>query len=341
MYGALSYYLNQLHGGPGKMTDRLIRLMRIITLVQAKPGILARELAERCETTERTIYRDMEALSAMHIPIANMGHGRGYMFISHFAMYPLNWSEEEAQAFMQLAEVMEDIRPLVKPSFESAYEKVIASSQKQRTERVEWSEQISKMFKEGSIICENNNGDEPNRSLLTLLQAGISHNSVEGNYQSQREMKSVRIDPYCLIPREYQFDLVGYCHLSQRIRTFQVNRLHDLKMMPNTFRKKDYLIQSYFRTASKTKESTEETAVKIRFSSLVVERVMQERFLVLPVITMEPEGTLLFETNVGDLEEILAWISKYGPEAEILEPEHCRHLMKERLNRWQQVYSQS
>ena len=257
MYGALSYYLNQLHGGPGKMTDRLIRLMRIITLVQAKPGILARELAERCETTERTIYRDMEALSAMHIPIANMGHGRGYMFISHFAMYPLNWSEEEAQAFMQLAEVMEDIRPLVKPSFESAYEKVIASSQKQRTERVEWSEQISKMFKEGSIICENNNGDEPNRSLLTLLQAGISHNSVEGNYQSQREMKSVRIDPYCLIPREYQFDLVGYCHLSQRIRTFQVNRLHDLKMMPNTFRKKDYLIQSYFRTTSKTKESTE------------------------------------------------------------------------------------
>ena len=68
---------------------------------------------------------------------------------------------------------------------------------------------------------------------------------------------------------------------------------------------------------------------------------MQERFLVLPVITMEPEGTLLFETNVGDLEEILAWISKYGPEAEIFEPEHCRHLMKERLNRWQQVYSQS
>ena len=50
------------------MTDRLIRLMRIITLVQARPGILARELAERCGTSERTIYRDMDALSAMHIP---------------------------------------------------------------------------------------------------------------------------------------------------------------------------------------------------------------------------------------------------------------------------------
>lgn len=57
------------------MTDRLIRLMRIITLVQAKPGILARELAERCGNSERTIYRDMDALSAMHIPIT-WGTGR-------------------------------------------------------------------------------------------------------------------------------------------------------------------------------------------------------------------------------------------------------------------------
>lgn len=61
------------------MTDRLIRLMRIITLVQARPGILARELAERCGTSERTIYRDMDALSAMHIPITHQGRGRAIL----------------------------------------------------------------------------------------------------------------------------------------------------------------------------------------------------------------------------------------------------------------------
>lgn len=285
------------------MTDRLIRLMRIITLVQAKPGILARELAERCETTERTIYRDMEALSAMHIPIANMGHGRGYMFISHFAMYPLNWSDEEAQAFIQLADVMEDIRPLLKPAFESAYEKVVASSQKNRTERVEWAEQVRGMFKEGGIVCQNMDDDESSDSLLLLLQAGISQNSMEGKYQSQGEMEMIRFDPYCLIPREYQFDLLAYCHLSERMRTFQVNRLYDLRIIPRTFRKNDYLIQSYFRTAWITRGSTEETVVKIRFSSLVVDRVMQERFFVRPVLTREPEGTLLFETVVSDAED--------------------------------------
>ncbi|WP_244213845.1 helix-turn-helix transcriptional regulator [Paenibacillus barcinonensis] len=339
--GAVAYDLKQHHGGPGKMTDRLIRLMRIITLVQAKPGILARELAERCETTERTIYRDMEALSAMHIPIANMGHGRGYMFISHFAMYPLNWSDEEAQAFMQLAEVMDDIRPLLKPAFESAYEKVVASSLKHSTDQVEWSEQISGMFREGTNVWDDQQGDEPNSSLITLLQAGISQNSVEGSYQSQEEKEIIRMDPYFLIPREYQFDLVAYCHLSERIRTFEVNRLQDLRMMPRTFRKNDYLIQSYFRTARTMKGSSEGAVVKIRFSSLVVEHVMQERLLAAPIVTIEPEGTLLFETVLGDVDQFLSWISKYGPEAEILEPKHYRILMKEHLRRWHQVYDDS
>lgn len=321
------------------MTDRLIRLMRIITLVQAKPGILARELAERCETTERTIYRDMEALSAMHIPIANMGHGRGYMFISHFAMYPLNWSDEEAQAFMHLAEVMENIRPLLKPAFESAYEKVVASSQKNKTERVEWSEQISGLFKVGTSAWQNESTEPLNHSLVTLLQAGISQNTIEGEYLFQGKKGIARMDPYCLIPREFRFDLLAYCHLSEKLRIFQVNRLQGVRILPRTFRKDDYLLQSHFRTPQELSGSTEWTAFKIRFSPHAVERVMQEQFFARPILTIEPEGTLLFEAILSDEEGFLTWLSQYGPDAEILEPEKCRLMMKERLERWREIYN--
>ncbi|WFB60101.1 HTH domain-containing protein [Paenibacillus sp. BR1-192] len=119
------------------MTDRLIRLMRIITLVQARPGILARELAERCGTSERTIYRDMDALSAMHIPITHQGRGRGYTFIGHFAMYPLGLTEEEVQALFKLLNVMDKIKPILPYEFESAYEKVLAAVYKQSAEKAE------------------------------------------------------------------------------------------------------------------------------------------------------------------------------------------------------------
>ncbi|MFD1909510.1 helix-turn-helix transcriptional regulator [Paenibacillus rhizoplanae] len=65
---------------------------------------MARELAERCGNSERTIYRDMDALSAMHIPITHMGHGKGYAFIGNFALYPLNWSEKGRRGFFTVAQ---------------------------------------------------------------------------------------------------------------------------------------------------------------------------------------------------------------------------------------------
>lgn len=124
------------------MTDRLIRLMRIITLIQARPGILTRELAERCGTTERTIYRDMVALSAMHIPIIHQGHGKGYTFIGGFALYPLDWTDEEMYAFSTLNTLMDQIAPLLPVEFQSAYEKVMAAGYKYKNDRAEMVQQL-------------------------------------------------------------------------------------------------------------------------------------------------------------------------------------------------------
>ena len=73
------------------MSERLIRLIRIMTLIQSIPGIMAKELAVRCETTERTIYRDLELLSAANVPITSEGYGKGYKYIGNFSLYPLDW----------------------------------------------------------------------------------------------------------------------------------------------------------------------------------------------------------------------------------------------------------
>lgn len=48
---------------------RFFRLLRIIYLIQTYPGIKAKELAAYCETSERTIYRDLNILSEAHVPM--------------------------------------------------------------------------------------------------------------------------------------------------------------------------------------------------------------------------------------------------------------------------------
>src|SRR5690625_2567715 len=101
--------------------ERLIRILKIINLIQAYPGIKAKDLAAHCETTVRTVYRDLEVISAADIPITNDGHGKGYKFIGNFKQYPINWTEDELNAFIILPGLLGS--EYKTQAFNSAYEK--------------------------------------------------------------------------------------------------------------------------------------------------------------------------------------------------------------------------
>ena len=78
---------------------RADRLLSILLLLQVHRRMTARALARRMEVSERTIHRDMEALSAAGIPVyAERGAGGGWVLPASFRTEVTGLTEAEIQA---------------------------------------------------------------------------------------------------------------------------------------------------------------------------------------------------------------------------------------------------
>ncbi|MGH2458446.1 MAG: helix-turn-helix transcriptional regulator, partial [Chloroflexota bacterium] len=78
---------------------RADRLLSILLLLQTRQRITAGELARRLEVSERTIYRDMEALGSAGVPVlAERGTGGGWSLLEEYRTNLTGLTESEVRA---------------------------------------------------------------------------------------------------------------------------------------------------------------------------------------------------------------------------------------------------
>src|SRR5262245_8437830 len=79
--------------------DTSERLLKLLSLLQARPGWTGQELAERLAVTARTVRNDVERLRRLGYPVhASPGVGGGYRLGAGAALPPLLLDDEEAVA---------------------------------------------------------------------------------------------------------------------------------------------------------------------------------------------------------------------------------------------------
>src|ERR1700752_428233 len=78
---------------------RADRLLSIVLLLQVNHQMTSRDLAARLEVSERTIHRDMDALSGAGIPvISGRGSGGGWSLLGEYRTNLTGLTEAEIQS---------------------------------------------------------------------------------------------------------------------------------------------------------------------------------------------------------------------------------------------------
>ena len=101
---------------------RADRLFEIIQLLRRRRVVKARDLAERLEVSERTIYRDVQALIASRVPIDGEA-GVGYSLRPGYDLPPLMFRPEELEALVFGARI---VKSWSDPAMASAAEAALA-----------------------------------------------------------------------------------------------------------------------------------------------------------------------------------------------------------------------
>ena len=81
--------------------NRLTRITAILTQLQSKRVVTAREIAERFDISLRTVYRDIKTLQDSGVPIGSE-NGVGYFIVDGFRLPPISLTEEEANSLIIL-----------------------------------------------------------------------------------------------------------------------------------------------------------------------------------------------------------------------------------------------
>jgi predicted DNA-binding transcriptional regulator YafY len=301
------------------------RLLSIVLLLQTHQRLTSRELAVRLEVSERTIHRDMEALSGAGIPVfAERGISGGWSLLGEYRTNLTGLSDAEAQALFvtRPAKLLADLR-LDKAS-EAALLKVLAALPATYRHGVE------RMRERIHVDVAGWSQHEEAAPLLPLLQSAVwLGRRLRFTYDRGPECATSErvVDPLGLVAKGSVWYLVAA--VEGEPRTYRVSRITSAELLDDSStRPGDFDLAAYWeRSATAFKANLPNFTATFRVAPAIFPRLrLAGRFARVgeASTTTDAKGWITVSVSF-DVEEIACeWALGFGSQIEVLAPESLR-----------------
>ena len=292
------------------------RLFRILYYILEKEKVTANELADKFEVSVRTIYRDIDSISSVGVPIfTTQGKGGGIKidneFILNKSLFDANEKEQIIAALQGLEKTNEAYKSELITKLSALFK--IKNSNWIEIDFTSW----------GS----NNTYQD---LFNTLKIAIINKNIISFSYNSSKGEKINRkVKPIRLLFKEQDWYLYAFCLLRNDFRYFKLSRIKDLEVLAINY-------EDNFENEVLKKELKYENIVniKLKFNKSVAFRVYDE----FKAIEEDEKGNLYVEIKIPNNYKLYNYIFSFGSNVEILELKEIKNQFKNMINKIAKKY---
>jgi predicted DNA-binding transcriptional regulator YafY len=197
---------------------RADRLFRLVQLLRRSRLVTAQRIATELEVSERTVYRDVRDLSLSGIPIRGEA-GVGYSLAHGFDLPPLTFNEEEIEALVLGARV---VQGYADPALARAADSVLAKVEMVLPEALR-SRVASTRIIAPTMVPGRRAGE-----LGLVREALRSKRRLAMSYRDEKGAETKRsVRPLAIAFWGKIWTLAAWCELREDFRSFRLDRMKE------------------------------------------------------------------------------------------------------------------
>ena len=293
------------------------RLFRIVYYLLEKGKCTAPELAEKFEVSIRTIYRDIDVISSVGIPIfATQGKGGGISILENFALNKSLLSEQERE------QILMALQGMIATDGKNSDELLIKLGGLFQAKLSNWIEVDFSDWTQG----------KPQQDTFNMIKEAIFQRKVISFDYFDSNGKNVerRVNPVRLVFKSKGWYLHGFCLLRDDYRFFKLTRIKNLETHTEIFQP-EFIPSTIERKIQNEKTIT----VKLKFDKRVAFRVYDE---FTDEVIEDNQGNLYVQTDLPDNEMLYCYVLSFVDCVEVIAPQSVREQLKKRVENIQEKY---
>jgi len=305
------------------------RMLAIVIELQRKGVLRAEDLAAKFETSIRTIYRDMQALSEAGVPIAG-APGTGYSLMEGYFLPPVSFTVEEAVALLIGADFVGmklDAEYGAKArSSQEKIEAILPEKVREEAERIRSVIRLLDVGESGTRGREKETFEQLRQAILRKRKVRFRYAKNVPDPDETRHSERTA-DPYGLVHTHGVWMLVAFCWLRQDIRHFRLSRISGLVILDESFN-----IDPGFRLTTYRPADDRNVTVRIWVDPAIADRVLESDNFYMESFEPGDQGWLA-TFRVRRMEDLLQWTLGWGAAVRVLEPEALRERVREEIGK--------